>query len=222
MSAKIFIKGDFRDFFVSEKDSRYKVFYNGKWNNVQSRESVISDLTNTEHYINNYVVKIYDNGLWVDLALLENYYSDFELQKSVFYQLLTKDNFIYNLKEVDETNIDFRIGLNNLRCVLKFNENFEFINSDLIIYDSLYSFLNKEGFYDKELIYNVNTENIYENIDCEFESFLENRFFISENIIKNIDCRIDSFDIETGTYLVDSDNGITKTMNGELIQVDDV
>lgn len=222
MAAKVFIKGDFRDFFIGNKDSKYKVFYNGKWNNIQSKESVLEDLTDMEHYIENYFIKVYDNGIWVDLALLENYYSDLETKKSTFYQLLTKENFVYDKKVVDETNIDFRIGLNNLRCVLKFNENFEFTNSDLITYDSLYTFLNKEGFYDKELTYNVDTENIYESINCEFESFLENRFFISESIIKNIDCRVDSFEVETGTYLIDDNNGITKTMDGELTQVDDV
>ena len=165
MATKVFVKGDFRSLFVSEKDSKYKVFYNNKWNNIQSKDSVLEDLTDTEHYIDNYFVKVYDNGLWIDLALLENYYSDFETQKSVFYQLLTKDNFKYDLSGISETNVDFRLRLNNLICILKINENFEFENSDLMVYDSLQAFLGKVEAFLKQLNYIKNEQNNFNNIN---------------------------------------------------------
>lgn len=209
MSAKVFVKGDFRKLFVSNEDSKYKVFYNGKWNNIQSKESIVNNLAAREHYSGSDFIKVYDNGMWVDLALLENYYSDLETKKSVFYQLLTKDNFNYVPKEIGETNIDFRIGLNNLRCIRKFNENFEFENSDIVVYDSLYSFLGKENFYDKDLIYNRDAENSYENINCSFESFLESGFVIVVDDEKDVNCISGDFNTLSGEYLVDN-NGTHK------------
>lgn len=210
MATKVFVKGDFRSLFVSEKDSKYKVFCNGRWNNIQSKESVISNLKENEHYAEKDFVKIYDNGMWVDLALLENYYSDFETKKSVFYQLLTKDNFTYSQKGVDETKIDFRLGLNNLRCIRKFNENFEFTNSDLVVYDNIYSFLGKDSFYDKDLVYDRDAKDNYENTNCEFEGFLENSFVIIVDDEKDVDYTIDNFSATSGEYLIDDNDGMYK------------
>ena len=89
-----------------------------------------------EKYVDNYVVKVFNNGVWIDLVLLENYFNENEVRKSVFYRILTESNFEFNKREISSTNIDMRLALNNLKIVCKINENFEFENSDCAVYDS--------------------------------------------------------------------------------------
>ena len=76
MSAKIFIKGDFRHFFIDNSNTTdYKIFYDNKYNNIQIKDDVVKSLGKNEKYIDNYAVKVFNNGIWVDLALLENYFN---------------------------------------------------------------------------------------------------------------------------------------------------
>lgn len=222
MAAKVFIKGDFRDFFISNKDSKYKVFYNEKWNNIQTKENVVNNLTETEHYVDTYLVKVYNNGVFIDLALLENYYSDYEVQKSVFYQLLTKDNFDYNLKGIDETNIDFRLGLNNLKCILKTNENFEFENSNLIIYDNLQAFLNKENFYNDTLLYNkanLNNINCGQNVIVD-DNFSQIQYISDKTLTKKYDITDNTDEFEQINVEKIGENSIIICPNNDLKKVD--
>ena len=76
MSAKIFIKDDYRHFIINNSNiTDYKVFYDNKYNNIQTKDDVVNSLGKNEKYVENYVVKVFNNGIWVDLALLENYFN---------------------------------------------------------------------------------------------------------------------------------------------------
>ena len=76
MSAKIFIKGDYRHFFVDNSNiTDYKVFYDNQYNNIQTKDDIVKSLGKNEKYVDNYVVKVFNNGVWIDLVLLENYFN---------------------------------------------------------------------------------------------------------------------------------------------------
>ena len=76
MSAKIFIKGYYRHFIIDNSNiTDYKVFYDNKYNNIQTKDDIVKSLGKNEKYVDNYVVKVFNNGIWVDLALLENYFN---------------------------------------------------------------------------------------------------------------------------------------------------
>ena len=144
MSAKIFVKGDYRHFFIDNSNiTDYKVFYDNQYNNIQTKDDIVKSLGKNEKYVDNYVIKVFNNGIWVDLALLENYFNENEVRKSVFYRILTESNFEFNKRGISSTNIDMRLALNNLKIVCKINENFEFENSDCVVYDSKKAFLKK-------------------------------------------------------------------------------
>ena len=94
MSAKIFIKGDYRHFIINNLNTTdYKVFYDNQYNNIQTKDDVVKSLGKNEKYVDNYIVKVFNNGIWIDLALLENYFNENEVRKSVFYRILTENGF---------------------------------------------------------------------------------------------------------------------------------
>ena len=164
MSAKIFIKGDYRHFFVDNSNTTdYKVFYNNQYNNIQTKDAVVKSLGKNEKYVDNYVVKVFNNGVWIDLALLENYFNENEVRKSVFYRILTESNFEFNKRGISSTNIDMRLALNNLKIVCKINENFEFENSDCVVYESKKAFLKKIDVYNRNLFYDEKNKDLFDS-----------------------------------------------------------
>ena len=164
MSAKIFIKGDYRHFVIDNSNTTdYKVFYNNRYNNIQTKDDIVKSLGKNEKYVENYAVKVFNNGIWVDLALLENYFNENEVRKSVFYRILTESNFEFNKRGISSTNIDMRLALNNLKIVCKINENFEFENSDCVVYDSKKAFLKKIDVYNRNLFYDEKNKNLFDS-----------------------------------------------------------
>ena len=114
------------------------------------------------------MVKVFNNGVWIDLALLENYFNENEVRKSVFYRILTESNFEFNKRGISSTNIDMRLALNNLKIVCKINENFEFENSDCVVYDSKKAFLKKIDVYNKNLFYDEKNKDLFDSNQYAF------------------------------------------------------
>ena len=125
MAVKSFIRGDFRTLIVdNDYPTNYKVFYNGKWNYIQDEESFINKLNPDlgESYLNRFNLKVLDNNQWVPLAILENYYNKNEKRNSIFYRTITRENFIFKPRAVNFTEVDARLGLNNLQTPFVSNE----------------------------------------------------------------------------------------------------
>ena len=50
MSAKIFIKGDYRHFIINNSNTTdYKVFYDNQYNNIQTKDDVVKSLEKTKN-----------------------------------------------------------------------------------------------------------------------------------------------------------------------------
>ena len=125
MAVKSFIRGDFRTLIVdNDYPTNYKVYYNGKWNYIQDEESFINKLNPDlgESYLNRFNLKVLDNNQWVNLAILENYYNKNEKRNSIFYRTITRENFIFKPRAVNFTEVDARLGLNNLQTPFVSNE----------------------------------------------------------------------------------------------------
>ena len=189
MSAKIFVKGDYRHFFIDNSNiTDYKVFYNSKYNNIQTKDDIVKSLGKNEKYVENYVVKVFNNGVWIDLALLENYFNENEVRKSVFYRILTESNFEFNKRGISSTNIDMRLALNNLKIVCKINENFEFENSDCVVYDSKKAFLKKIDVYNRNLFYDEKNKDLFDS--NQYALFGENGTTIDYQYFANLNRKI--------------------------------
>ena len=118
MAVKSFIRGDFRTLIIdNDYPTNYKVYYNGRWNYIQDEESFINRLNPNlgESYLNRFNLKVLDNNQWVSLAILENYYNKNEKRNSIFYRTITKENFNFKPRAVNFTEVDARLGLNNLQ-----------------------------------------------------------------------------------------------------------
>ena len=118
MAVKSFIRGDFRTLVIdNDYPTNYKVYYNGRWNYIQDEESFIKRLNPDlgESYLNRFNLKVLDNNQWVKLAILENYYNKNEKRNSIFYRTITKENFSFKPRAVNFTEVDARLGLNNLQ-----------------------------------------------------------------------------------------------------------
>ena len=125
MAVKSFIRGDFRTLIIdNDYPTNYKVYYNGKWNYIQDEESFINRLNPDlgESYLNRFNLKVLDNNKWVSLAILENYYNKNEKRNSIFYRVITKENFNFKPRAVNFTEVDARLGLNNLQTPFASNE----------------------------------------------------------------------------------------------------
>ena len=125
MAVKSFIRGDFRTLIIdNDYPTNYKVYYNGRWNYIQDEESFINRLNpaHGESYLNRFNLKVLDHNQWVKLAILDNYYNKNEKRNSIFYRTITRENFIFKPRAVNFTEVDARLGLNNLQTPFASNE----------------------------------------------------------------------------------------------------
>ena len=212
MAVKSFIRGDFRTLIVdNDYPTNYKVFYNGKWNYIQDEESFINKLNPDlgESYLNRFNLKVLDNNQWVPLAILENYYNKNEKRNSIFYRTITRENFIFKPRAVNFTEVDARLGLNNLQTPFASNEikyskeEIENITNKLEKDEILYKvgYINQYDELEK-IQYIKNEENNFVNDEIVYikdAAILDNKnlnkqvidFYTNETIISN-----DKIDIE--------------------------
>ena len=125
MAVKSFIRGDFRTLIIdNDYPTNYKVYYNGRWNYIQDEESFINRLNPNlgESYLNRFNLKVLDHNQWVKLAILDNYYNKNEKRNSIFYRTITRENFNFKARAVNFTEVDARLGLNNLQTPFSSNE----------------------------------------------------------------------------------------------------
>ena len=156
MATKVFIDGDFRQVIVdNDYQTPYKVFYNNRWNYIQPEDDFVKRLSSDEVYLYRFVLKVY-NGSWVKIALLDNYYNKNEVRKSLFYKTITKENFSYKPRAVNFTELDARLGLDNLRDSFISNEDKKL--NEQVIEET--NFLKND-----EILYKLGTRNIYNELD---------------------------------------------------------
>ncbi len=172
MATKIFTDGDFRQVIVdNDYQTPYKVFYNNRWNYIQSEDDFVSRLSPDEVYLYRFVLKVY-NGAWVNIALLDNYYNKNEVRKSLFYKTITKENFSYKPRAVNFTELDARLGLDNLRDTFLSNED-KSVNNQ--IEENINENLNKD-----QICYFVGYDVSYDELESikynsnEIDNFLHN------------------------------------------------
>ena len=156
MATKVFTDGDFRQVIVdNDYQTPYKVFYNNRWNYIQPEDDFVKRLSSDEVYLYRFVLKVY-NGSWVKIALLDNYYNKNEVRKSLFYKTITKENFSYKPRAVNFTELDARLGLDNLRDSFISNEDKKL--NEQVIEET--NFLKND-----EILYKLGTRNIYNELD---------------------------------------------------------
>ena len=214
MAVKSFIRGDFRTLIVdNDYPTNYKVFYNGKWNYIQDEESFINKLNPDlgESYLNRFNLKVLDNNQWVPLAILENYYNKNEKRNSIFYRTITRENFIFKPRAVNFTEVDARLGLNNLQTPfasneIKYNkEEIENITNKLEKDEILYKvgYINQYDELEK-IQYIKNEENNFVNDEIVYikdAAILDNKnlnkqvidFYTNETIISNDKINIEKY-----------------------------
>ena len=214
MAVKSFIRGDFRTLIVdNDYPTNYKVFYNGKWNYIQDEESFINRLNPDlgESYLNRFNLKVLDNNQWVPLAILENYYNKNEKRNSIFYRTITRENFIFKPRAVNFTEVDARLGLNNLQTPFASNEikyskeEIENITNKLEKDEILYKvgYINQYDELEK-IQYIKNEENNFVNDEIVYikdAAILDNKnlnkqvidFYTNETIISNDKINIEKY-----------------------------
>ena len=159
MAVKSFIRGDFRTLIIdNDYPTNYKVYYNGRWNYIQDEESFINRLDPNlgESYLNRFNLKVLDNNQWVKLAILDNYYNKSERKNSIFYRTITRENFIFKPRAVNFTEVDARLGLNNLQTPFVSNET-EFEKEEI---ENITNKLEKD-----EVLYKVGYINQYDELE---------------------------------------------------------
>ena len=177
MAVKSFIRGDFRTLIVdNDYPTNYKVFYNGKWNYIQDEESFINKLNPDlgESYLNRFNLKVLDNNQWVPLAILENYYNKNEKRNSIFYRTITRENFIFKPRAVNFTEVDARLGLNNLQTPFVSNET-EFEKEEI---ENITNKLEKD-----EILYKVGYINQYDELEKIQYIKNEENNFVNDEIV---------------------------------------
>ena len=212
MAVKSFIRGDFRTLIIdNDYPTNYKVYYNGRWNYIQDEESFVNRLNPNlgESYLNRFNLKVLDNNQWVRLAILDNYYNKNEKRNSIFYRTITRENFIFKPRAVNFTEVDARLGLNNLQTPFASNEikyskeEIENLTNKLEKDEILYKigYINQYDELEK-IQYIKNEENNFVNDEIVYikdAAILDNKnlnkqvidFYTSETIISN-----DKIDIE--------------------------
>ena len=197
MAVKSFIRGDFRTLIVdNDYPTNYKIYYNGKWNYIQDEESFINKLNPDlgESYLNRFNLKVLDNNQWVNLAILENYYNKNEKRNSIFYRTITKENFSFKPRAVNFTEVDARLGLNNLQESFASNKT-KFEEEKI---ENLTNKIEKD-----EILYKLGNINIYNEVDTvnyklsekdNFESNINTNFLEDKTELDNY---YDVEDIET-------------------------
>ena len=214
MAVKSFIRGDFRTLIVdNDYPTNYKVYYNGKWNYIQDEESFVNKLNPDlgESYLKRFSLKVLDNNQWVPLAILENYYNKNEKRNSIFYRTITRENFIFKPRAVNFTEVDARLGLNNLQTPfasneIKYNkEEIENITNKLEKDEILYKvgYINQYDELEK-IQYIKNKENNFVNDEIAYikdAAILDNKnlnkqvidFYTNETIISNDKINIEKY-----------------------------
>ena len=214
MAVKSFIRGDFRTLIVdNDYPTNYKVYYNGKWNYIQDEESFVNKLNPDlgESYLNRFNLKVLDNNQWVPLAILENYYNKNEKRNSIFYRTITRENFIFKPRAVNFTEVDARLGLNNLQTPFASNEikyskeEIENITNKLEKDEILYKvgYINQYDELEK-IQYIKNEENNFVNDEIVYikdAAILDNKnpnkqvinFYTNETIISNDKINIEKY-----------------------------
>ena len=215
MAVKSFIRGDFRTLVIdNDYPTNYKVYYNGKWNYIQDEKSFINRLNPDlgESYLNRFNLKVLDNNQWINLAILENYYNKNEKRNSIFYRTITKENFSFKDRAVNFTEVDARLGLNNLQDLFISNEDKsinnqieeninENLNKDQICYfvgyDVSYDELNSIKYNSNKIDNFLYNEIAFNDNNIELDKYNEkisidkkllnntNSFTISENLVTN-------------------------------------
>ena len=225
MAVKSFIRGDFRTLIVdNDYPTNYKVFYNGKWNYIQDEESFINKLNPDlgESYLNRFNLKVLDNNQWVPLAILENYYNKNEKRNSIFYRTITRENFIFKPRAVNFTEVDARLGLNNLQTLFVSNETefekeeIENITNKLEKDEILYKvgYINQYDELEK-IKYIKNEENNFTNDEIVYikdAAILDNKnpnkqvinFYTNETIISNDKINIEKYNSILKHYYIES------------------
>ena len=173
MAVKSFIRGDFRSLIIdNDYPTNYKVYYNGRWNYIQDEESFKNRLNDYEKYINRFELKILDKNQWVKLALYDNYYNKDEKRNSIFYRTITKENFSFKDRAVNFTEVDARLGLNNLQKSFASNE-IKYENEEL---ENLTNKIEKD-----EILYKVGYINQYDELEkIKYLKDTENNFVNNE------------------------------------------
>ena len=220
MAVKSFIRGDFRTLVIdNDYPTNYKVYYNGRWNYIQDEESFIKRLDPSlgESYLNRFNLKVLDNNQWVRLAILDNYYNKNEKRNSIFYRTITRENFNFKPRAVNFTEMDARLGLNNLQTPfasneIKYNkEEIENLTNKIEKDEVLYKIGNLMSYNELNTIKYISNEkdNFENNTNI---NFLENHseldhFHIVEELM---DKKINEEDvIEHSSEILVSNNGIT-------------
>ena len=214
MAVKSFIRGDFRTLVIdNDYPTNYKVYYNGKWNYIQDEKSFINRLNPDlgESYLNRFNLKVLDNNQWVNLAILENYYNRNEKRNSIFYRTITRENFNFKARAVNFTEVDARLGLNNLQTPFASNEikyskeEIENITNKLEKDEVLYKvgYINQYDELEK-IQYIKNEENNFVNDEIVYikdAAILDNKnlnkqvidFYTNETIISNDKINIEKY-----------------------------
>ena len=214
MAVKSFIRGDFRTLIIdNDYPTNYKIYYNGKWNYIQDEESFINRLNSDlgESYLNRFNLKVLDNNQWVKLAILDNYYNKNEKRNSIFYRTITKENFNFKPRAVNFTEVDARLGLNNLQTPFVSNEikyskeEIENITNKLEKDEILYKvgYINQYDELEK-IQYIKNEENNFVNDEIVYikdAAILDNKninkqvidFYTNETIISNDKINIEKY-----------------------------
>ena len=181
MAVKSFIRGDFRTLIIdNDYPTNYKVYYNGRWNYIQDEESFINRLNPNlgESYLNRFNLKVLDNNQWVKLAILDNYYNKNEKRNSVFYRTITRENFNFKPRAVNFTEVDARLGLNNLQTPFASNE----IKYDKEEIENITNKLEKD-----EVLYKVGYINQYDELEKIKYIRKEENNFVNDEIDYAVD-----------------------------------
>ena len=181
MAVKSFIRGDFRTLIIdNDYPTNYKVYYNGRWNYIQDEESFIKRLNPNlgESYLNRFNLKILDNNQWVKLAILDNYYNKSERKNSIFYRTITRENFNFKARAVNFTEVDARLGLNNLQTPFASNE----IKYDKEEIENITDKLEKD-----EVLYKVGYINQYDELEKIKYIRKEENNFVNDEIDYAVD-----------------------------------
>ena len=181
MAVKSFIRGDFRTLIIdNDYPTNYKVYYNGRWNYIQDEESFINRLDPNlgESYLNRFNLKVLDNNQWVKLAILDNYYNKSERKNSIFYRTITRENFNFKARAVNFTEVDARLGLNNLQTPFASNE----IKYDKEEIENITDKLEKD-----EVLYKVGYINQYDELEKIKYIRKEENNFVNDEIDYAVD-----------------------------------
>ena len=202
MAVKLFIRGDFRTLIIdNDYPTNYKVYYNGRWNYIQDEESFVNRLNPSlgESYLNRFNLKVLDHNQWVKLAILDNYYNKNEKRNSIFYRTITRENFNFKARAVNFTEVDARLGLNNLQTPFSSNEikyNKEEIEeiTDKIQKDEILYKLGNLRIFDELLKYDIKNEekfNLENYLSLEDSIKCKEKFFSKS--VKNISYNEEKF-----------------------------